>query len=331
MFFAGFLSFRVAQGMGVQPFFDIIGQTIPATRVGAFFAYRSILGGILVLASGWLIVQPILRTFPSPTNYGLLIVLGTVIMIIGWGVFTFSHELPNHDPPTARTTRETLATGWRQFQENTNFRLIIVRGFLTRINVLAIAFYVPYSVERFGAERMAGMFLGMFTLGKLLSSWVWGRLSDRKGNRLCLLMAGCLFSLNPFIALVASFLPDVIAVSVPGLPASLDLPLLVYASAIFFFGLAFQGDVIAQNSFLLENAAPERRASYRAVFSTFLFPMTVLPAVTGILVRRSDGTLDVFRCQVLFGVLIVSGLLSMLITTRIREIRQTAEMPSEST
>ena len=322
LFFAAFLACRSAQGIGNMPFFDIVGQTIHPTRLGPFFAYRSLFGGVLVLLSGWLIVQPILEAVESPNCYALLVLIAAVIMAAGWVVFAFAHEDENTNPPQRRGVRQTFMGGWRMLRDDANYRLLLILGMLVRINVLAVAFYVPYSVEKFGATKMAGIFLGVFTAGKLLSSFVWGRLSERVGNRLCLILVAVFFTISPVILLVSPLVPELFRLDASWLPMAITAPLVTYLFAIMVFGFALQGNAIAKTSYLLESAPPDRRASYRAFLSTALFPMTVLPLLAGLLLRRANGAVDVGRAEIMFAFIVVSGALSIMASVRLQEVRE---------
>ena len=321
LFMLGFFAFQSAQGMGLLPFFDIVAQTIRPVHLGPFFGYRSLFGGILVLFSGWLIVHPILHAVPEPNSYALLVAIAALIMSVGWTTFTFAHEEENEDPPERRTIRELLSHSVRMLRKDANYRLLLITGLLMRVNLMAVAFYVPYGVEQFGARKMAGVFLGVFTLGKLASSWVWGTLSNRLGNRVCLILAAGFFTLSPLLALAAPLAPGGFAFETRLLPMAIKLPFVVYLAAIMVFGFALQGNMIARTSFVLETAPSDRVPSYRAFLDTTLLPMMILPLVVSLLIRGADGRVDTARAEIMFLCIVAGGLLSIFAALRFREVR----------
>jgi len=200
-----------------------------------------------------------------------------------------------------------------------NYRILAFMRILLRLNFLMVAFFVPYGVERLGAVGMGGVYVGVRSISMLVSSLLWGRLSDRKGNRLCLVLSGSLFALAPIVALLAPRVPQVFSLAVPLVPVALDLPLCVYLLALCAFGLAMQGNMIGRNSFVLEIAPPDRRPSYVAFLNTIAFPLTVLPTAVGALVGH-----DVERLDVVFIVIALSGVLTFLSALRLREVRNVA-------
>jgi len=323
IFFTAYFLYRSAQGMGNLPFFDIVAQTIRPASIGSFFGYRSLFGGLMVLLAGGLIVQPVLNGVPSPTSYFLLAAIGSVVLAVGWCVFAFVHENTVERPPAPRSLRQTLAAGCQNLLRDRNYRLLFCQEFLLRVNVLAIPFYVPYGVERFGAARMGGAFLAAFSLGKLLSSVLWGKVSDRHGHRASLVGAAALFGLSPALALLAPRLPRAFTLDLSALsiPVPLALPLVAYMGAILLFGAAVQGNAIARTGFLLETAPPHRRASYRAFLSTVLFPVTFLPMLAGVFLKSAEGQVDLSRAEGLFGLIVLSGSLTVFTAFRLREVR----------
>jgi hypothetical protein len=74
--------------------------------------------------------------------------------------------------------------------------------------------------------------------------------------------------------------------------------------------------MIGTTAFVLESAPEGRRPSYFAFLNTVTFPMTFLPALAGVLVGVGLLGLDA-----LFGCVVVSGLLTLLLTLRLTEVR----------
>ncbi|MHC4479799.1 MAG: MFS transporter [Planctomycetota bacterium] len=315
-FFAVYFVFRAAQGCASIPFLDILTGAIGPSRIGGFFAVRHFLGGGVTLLAGLFLVQPILDHVPEPSSYAILTGVAVVVLAAAWGSFALFHEKANDAPPEARNLRESFADGRRTLRCEPNYRKLLWLRLLAHVNGLILVFYVPYGVEKLGAVGISGVFLGCVSGSRLISSLLWGRVSNRKGNRLCLIFAGLFFALNPLAALLAPRLPEAFRWTIPATSVSLDLPLLVYLLALACFGFAQQANMIGTTAFVLESAPEGRRPSYFAFLNTVTFPMTFLPALAGVLVGVGLLGLDA-----LFGCVVVSGLLTLLLTLRLTEVR----------
>jgi len=325
LFFVSFVLLRAGDAAGALPFFDIVGQTITPVRLGRFFAWRGILGDSLGLAAGYMIVQPVLRGVPSPYDYPLLVGCGLVLMTVAWLTFSLSDEEESPNPPRERGLRQTLVEAARVLSVEPNYRRLFTIRMLTRVAGLTQAFYVPYGIERLGAVEVSGIYITCMAASRIASSFVWGRISDSRGNRLCLIGAGALFALSPVAALAAPHLPAAFAIKLPYTAAILDLPLTAYLVGLGFFGAAIGANMIGVNAFMIESAPPGRRPSYMAFLNTVTSPLAVLPLVAGALI---DG--GVLELDTLFICIATAGVLSFLTAARLEEVRRpgtTSEFP----
>jgi len=320
LFFCAFFALRTADGCGTMPFFDIVGQTIAPTRLGRFFAWRSLLGNSLGMVSGFLIIQPILINVQSPANYFVLGCGAVLFIATSLSLFGCVREEKNHTPPKERSFRQTFAGAARMLKESANYRYLFSIRMLLHFNVLAVAFYVPYGVGRLGAVKLSGVFIAVMAASRMISSLFWGRMSDARGNRRCLLGSGVFFVLSPAAALVAPHLPDAFSVAIPFASVPLDLPLCVYLTALCFFGLATQANLIGLNAFLIESAPPGKRPSYIAFLNTLTGPLTFLPLLAGALVGGRLLALDT-----IFVVVAAAGILTFVSAMKLSEVRGAAE------
>ena len=316
-FFVAYFVYRTGQGCGHPVYLDLIGQSVAPTRLGSFFAYRGLLGGGLSFVAGFVVVQPILHAIPSPTSYAVLGAIAFVVMSCGWTAFAFVHEVEELNPPKKRDFRQTAVDAGSLVWRDANYRLLLSIRILLRFDLLALAFYVPYGVERLGAEKMSGVFVGCMALSRLTSTLIWGKMSDRKGNRLCLICAAVLLTSSPATALVASRLPAAFQWTLPFASTPLDLPITVYIAALCTVGFGLEAAVIGLNAFMLESAPPERRPSYIAFVNTMSFPFTFLPALAGLLVGSNAQRLDILLAIVCF-----TGALTLWAVWRLTEVRE---------
>jgi len=319
-FLAAYFVFRVAQGCASVPFFDILAEGIGPARVGSFFGLRHFLGSTVVLVCGFLVIQPVEGAIPAPISYAVLTLIAIGVLAVSWGAFAMFHEHENISPPQRRSAREVLAAGSRLLGRDSNYRGILILLVLAHVNGLALTFYVPYGVERLEVAGVSGILLGFMSASRMASSLVWGRVSRRKGNRPCLVIAGALFVFSSLAILAAPRLPGLFRWPLPFTEVELDLPLLVYFLALFSFGMALQAHMIGQTGFIVESAPENRRPSYIGFLNTVTFPMTFLSVVAGLLVDCRGITLDT-----LVGIVAASGALTLVFALRLREVRDQPE------
>jgi MFS family permease len=283
LFFIGRLIHRSGEGCANVVFLDIIGQSIDEKRRGRLFASRGFYGDALAMAAGPLLVQPILKHYPAPSNYLLLSTIGVSVWIVGWSIFSFIRERPKENPLPERTLKEVLVDGMELLRSDLMYRRLLVYRVLVRVATLTLVFYVPFGTDRLGAAEMGGVFVGLLGASRLISAPVWGRLCDRLGSRFCLTGASVCYILAPMLALLAAHLPHGFTLALPLHLAPLTLPLAVFLLALVMFGLGQRADFIADSSFLLDHAPAERRCSYQAFLAMVTFPMTFLPGLAGYL------------------------------------------------
>jgi len=316
-FFVVYFAFRSAQGCASIPFWDVLAGTVGPTRVGGFLGQRHFLGNAVTMLVAPLVVQPVLSAVEAPTNYLILTLIALGVMGLGWTAFCFVHEVRTAEPPRRRGVRESLSAGWKRVRREPNYRGLLVLRVLAHVNGLTFAFYIPYGVERLGVAGISGIFLSFISGARLVSSLVWGSVSNRKGNRLCLLFAAALFALNPVAALAAPHLPHVFDWAMPFTEVRLDLPLLAYLVSLCCFGFAQQANIIGTTGFVLETAPRGRRPSYMAFLNTVTFPMTFMPLLAGGLI--AVGT---FGLDSVFWIAGVSGVLTFVSTFLLTEVRE---------
>ena len=342
VFFVAWFFLRSAQGAGAMPFLDMVGKTIHSESLGSFFAMRSLFGEILALTAGFLVAQPIIEGLDVPSSYVLLAVLGTVAMTCGWGTWTLTHEQASEDPPERRNVRQMLGAGMRLLRRDGNYRGLFTVRALMRINVLTLVFYVPYGMERLGTLGLAGVFVGCIAASRLLASPLWARVSRRQGNRMVLVLVGAFFAVSPLCALVAPRLPEAFSASLPWVGARVDLPMCVYLLALGLVGVALSGNIVGTNAFMLQSAPRRRRASYMAFLNTVTFPLAFTSMLAGLglsflgrlrLPLMLLGTRypalgfapRILGMELLLGLCVLTGLATLVATTRLREVRGEAD------
>jgi hypothetical protein len=81
--------------------------------------------------------------------------------------------------------------------------------------------------------------------------------------------------------------------------------------------------MVGTNAFLLEAAPSDRRPSYIAFLNTCTFPLAFLSLVAGALIKPGNAGLEI-----LFGLVAISGFLTLLASLKLKSVRRNSEAPA---
>jgi MFS family permease len=273
--------YNLGGGTSTLAFQDVVAKVIPPRRRGSFFGTRQLLGGLLTFAIAgplvrWLLGESSPLAFPQ--NFGALCTLALVAIAIGLMSFALVEEPPQaHVGPPMRLG-DVLRRAPVILRSNRNYRWFIVSRMLTRVGQIAEPFYLVYATEALGLPAsVAGVFLAVRAITGALSNLVWGRVSDRRGNRQLVLLSGVLVICPPALALAGPALAAALGLGQGGLLAAMGLVFLVG-------GAASDGNQLAGSTYLLEIAPEDERPTYIGLANTTLGIVTFLPVLGGYLV-----------------------------------------------
>jgi MFS family permease len=304
-----YMVFNLGGGTSTLAFQDVVAKVIPSRRRGSFFGTRQLMGGLLTFAIAGPLVRWLLGEggpLPFPHNFGVLCVLGLVFYSLSLYAFTVVQE-----PPQTRTaSRLRMIEGLRRapaiMREHSNYRWFIVSRMLTRGGQIAEPFYLLYATEALGLPAgVAGVYLAVRAIAGALSNLLWGRVSERQGNRSLMLIAGALLALTPALALLVPMLAGRLWPGTGGLTAAMGLVFLVS-------GIANDGSNIAGMTYLLEIVPEAERPTYIGLANTTLGLVTFLPVLGGWLIAQ-------FGYGGTFGVGLAFALLGLAASLRLTE------------
>ena len=314
-----FLIYRLFRGAEFIVFWDFFGTALPSNRLGGFIAYRSLLSSIAAMLSGVLIVHPVLKTFPENKSYFILSLFSLFILLLDFIQMTFIKEIPNANPPEKRNFFKTVSASAEYLKESSNYRKLILMRVFHRINMLTFAFLIPYAYEKLGVIGMAGIFLSIIETSKFSSSVVWGKISDRLGNKLVLTAGNLLFFLSAVFVFISSVSPELFSFNVVFLDNPVDLPLIIFLIALVFAGTAQSANGVSFKAFVIESAPEGRKSSNLAFINTVTVPLALTAPVAGLAMENNSSAYSLF-----YLVLAVSGLVTTYAASSLKEIR-TAE------
>ena len=334
-FLALLLLAHLAGGFSAIPFLEVTSKTIPVTSRGRYFGTRRLIGGSAGVGAGILVglvlnqrdegtwfserflgaVRPLVaRTdlfgHEFPGDFGVLFLFGWISMTLGMLAFAFAGEPPAIVVQKSARLLDHLRAGFALLKEDVDYRLFYVARICWQFTAMTFPFYASYAFTdlRF-SENTIGLFLSVWVGSGVLSNYVWGRLLDRSGNKIVLLVTAILSALPPATILVVERLAG----------ASLELggtKLLLVMSATFFVnGFIRSGRIISNVTYLLEFAPQDKRPLYVGFMNSFSFPLMLSPLVGGVI-------LQIFDIRVLFSTSLVFALANILVSTRLREPRR---------
>jgi len=311
VFFTLQAAYSLAAGLAGICFVDIVAKAIPATRRGIFFGWRLFLGGLLAFG-GSLLVRYILdegRGLAFPDNYAVLFLFSFFILCVAVGCFILTVE------PLEPVNEERVPLG-RQFRRaldlprrDSNYRRFLTMRLLLMGAEIATPFYIVYAKHALSVPvSMVGVYLMGTTLASFASNLLWGRISDRQGNKLLIILTNALGLLMPLTALSVGPLADLwpgLGEFAPGL----------FTLVFVLSGGYKSGTMIGNLNFLLEIAPPDDRPIYIGFTNTILGIALLASSVGGLIVDMAGFT-------VLFSLALAFYAVALLLTLRLQEPRR---------
>jgi MFS family permease len=286
LFLGLYLLICVSGGTTYVVFMDMVGRLIPTHRVGSFLGMRQMLGGGMGVLLALLVLHPILSSphLELPLNYLVVFGIGTLLVALDMGTFTFCREEPSEAPANRTTLGQSLRRGIQWIQHDHNYRCYLYSRVAFRIAYLGLAFFIPYGTIRLGYGKdpralaeLAGIMIAMARLISIASSAAWGRLADHYGSRVTMIAGGGFLTLAPLIALSSPQMPEAFSLPLPFSKVSLTLPLLTWLLSLAAFWTGIRANILGGHRFLVIHAPPSQRAAYVAFNNTITSPLTLLP------------------------------------------------------
>ena len=278
-FFVLYTIARLSAGLAGLAFFDVVAKTIPARRRGSFFAWRQLLGGLLGLGAAW-IVKTVLShpALSFPRGHAVLFLLYCAVMAPALATFALIREPPGVVVAEPVTLGEQLRRAGRLLRADRVYRRYMAAWLSLALANIALPFYGIYAKNVLGApEGMVGVYVATRVVALLLFNLPWGRLSDRRGNRLVMRLVSLGSGLAALSALVL--------VGTMGLlrPQGAWLPYL--ALPLFFLdGAVRPAQILTGSNFLLELVPEAERPLYLGLSNTLMGVVVLISGLGGLVV-----------------------------------------------
>ncbi|WP_304619611.1 MFS transporter [Paracoccus sediminilitoris] len=225
---------------------DVLGKTVGKSRRGSATGIASSIGaaGVIIFAL-LLLWGPVDR---APLVVGAILLAGAA-WVLGGAVFATLAEKPQPREDML-SLRQSLAQLSLLRRDGQLARFVLARSLLVG-TALAPPYLLVLAAGQDADDRQLGLLVLASALASLLSSWVWGRMSDRSARRV-LIWSGAAASVALALA---------IGLRVAGLAGHAT------AIAVVLFGLmiAYHGVRQGRSTYLVDMAPDDKRAAYTAV------------------------------------------------------------------
>jgi len=182
---------NLAFGFNGPAYGELIAKTIPAAKRGGYMATISAASGALGVLAG-LIVKLVMDGgwFAYPANYAALFFIASGVLWISFYMFYLNREPILWPARREKTFGDYLRALPTVLKTDHSFRRLILANILAQGSVMGIAFFMAHGLKRFAMpDSAAGSLLMISTVTSLIASPLLGRLGDRRGHKLNLLIS----------------------------------------------------------------------------------------------------------------------------------------------
>ena len=285
----GLFFFSFTAGFGAIYFKELQAKLFSKAYRGKTMANRNIAGSIASIISGG-VTGYVLSNFEAPLNYAYLFMVSSIIMAIGFIIFSSINEPPKDKvSKKEKSFKEFIKNSQKLLKSDIRLKRQILAIFLSFGYLLAMPFVILKANSSFELSGwLLGGFISVQMIGSILgSSLLWRRISDYEKM---LSLAFIIMILAYLIALFASN---------------------IYSYFVIFllFGIAIDGFSIAGMNLVIEIAPEDKRPIYTALQTNLSSFGLFFPILGGFLLKSFDSYSLVYGLSI---VILLAGLMVSL-------------------
>ncbi len=304
-FFLLYSIYSIAGGVAGIPFMDVVAKSIKSENRGTFFGARLFFGGIAAAFAGP-IVKDILAREDFPANFTILFSVAALIVTFAILSFCFASEPEGKVTEPRMPFIRFLSKGPFLLRNVRSYRLLLCVRILLGVWGMALPFYILYAREHLSLDpALVGLLLSIQMIGSIISNLIWGHLSNRRGNKIVLVLVSGLALVAPSLTLVAWLSP-------------IFQTKLWFSVVFLFIGFALSGIQLGYTNYMLDVSPESQRPTYLGFMNTFLSPVFLLSALGGYIIEKVS-------YEALFVISIASGALSLAFALELEEPRQKSD------
>ncbi len=244
---------QLLTGISTPAWFDLFAKLTPVHRRGRLTGTRNAMAGSVAFACGFLLIW-ILGAFVFPFNYGLVFLLAFLLQAVSIALQArLVEEYPSR-VAAPRSVREYFAALPDLISETPGFRPFLIASMFLVLATMSAGFFALYALKALQAgESQVGAFTLVMVVGQVAGALAIGRLADRYGNKLAVLIAAA----------------GLLLAAVWGLLA----PTLAWFMPVFFLlGINLGSELMSRYNLAIEYGSPEQRSTIIGLMNTVLAP-----------------------------------------------------------
>ncbi len=291
----GLFFFSFTAGFGAIYFKELQAKLFSKTYRGKSMAHRQIAGSVASIISGG-IAGYVLQHFEAPINYAYLFIVSSLLMAIGFGVFSTIEEPAKQNVSVKEKSFKTFMKNSRLLlKSDARLQRQIIVIFLSFSYLLAMPFVILNANSSFTLTGwMLGGFITVQMLGSILgSTFLWTRIDDYEK----------MLSLS-FVFIIAAFVIALFANNVYG-----------YGLIFLLFGIALDGFSNSSMNLVIEIAPEEKRPVYTAIQTNITSIGLFFPILGGVILKFVESYTAIYLLTI---VLLSAG---FLLSLRLKKIK----------
>ena len=272
--------FSILAGFAGLPFIIITAKIIPPNRRGLVFGLRQFIGGGLGIMAGGVVALLLGGNmgFQFPRNYAVLFAFAAVGYALSYTSLGFVHEEPDEVPARSTRIMTNLRQAWQIALNNAQYRRYLMMRIALLVGTACIPFMTVYAKRVLHVnDSFIGSLVSVTLASSLLSNPLWARLSDRRSNRLVMIITT---SMGLLYCAAAAFVTS----AASNAPAGIAQGLLVMMFVIS--GAMLAGMNLVSMPLMIEIAEPAQQSLYFGLSNTLLGVVLLLTAGVGLIVDR---------------------------------------------
>lgn len=277
-FFVCIATFSMLAGFAGLPFIIITAKVIPANRRGLVFGLRQIIGGALGIAAGG-IVAMILNGVPGlsfPKNYALVFALAAIAYTVAYSAIGFVKEAPDDIPTQPTPVLANLGRAWAIARNDKQYQCFMLMRIALLFGTACVPFLTVYAKRNLGvSDGFIASLVSVTLASSLLSNLLWARISDRRSNRLVMVLTSSMGLLFCLLATVET-----------GTALAVGWAQALLVALFALSGAMLAGMNLAALPLMIEVAAPDQQSLYFGLSNTILGVVLLSTSLVGLIMDR---------------------------------------------
>jgi len=274
------LSLAIASGVAGLPFMTVTAKLIPPNQRSTLFGLRQSTGALLgALAGGalaFVLGGGLGLTYPQ--NFGAAFAGAAAANLIANYLFGLMVEKPEPVNRAGHAMLKDLRRAWLVAKSDATYRSYLIARSAILTGAASLAFLTVYAKRQMHVpDTTLGGFVPLTLITTLVSNMLWGRLADRRGGKLTMMLGA---------GVGIAFAALAVALTSGGVAKESALAVPTLAAAFVVGGVCNSAITVAGSPLVMEIAPAERRSLYFGLTNTALGVVMLLTSLLGVIVDQ---------------------------------------------